>query len=231
MFGSKDLVWLAVISAGWLLCFGCSDPWEEQPVPDDDDIADDDDDDDDDDDSDDDDSDDDDDDSDDDDDADGGVPVATINATPMSGVAPLDVQFSGVVAGGDAPFTFYWAFGDGGEDNIVDPSYTYHLPGTFDVLFEVTDADGDVDSALVTIAVGSDDPADATPGLVINATPTAGDRLRIVLSSNPDIAGQFWTVYDNVRLTAEPIPEPVTWALLLIGAACLAATRPRSRNR
>ena len=175
MFGSKDLVWLAVISAGWLLCFGCSDPWEEQPVPDDDDIADDDDDDDDDDDSDDDDSDDDDDDSDDDDDADGGVPVATINATPMSGVAPLDVQFSGVVAGGDAPFTFYWAFGDGGEDNIVDPSYTYHLPGTFDVLFEVTDADGDVDSALVTIAVGSDDPADATPGLVINATPTAGD--------------------------------------------------------
>lgn len=38
------------------------------------------------------------------------------------------------------------------------------------------------------------------------ATPTVGDPLRIVLRGKADIAGQYWTVYDNVRLTADPDP-------------------------
>ena len=37
------------------------------------------------------------------------------------------------------------------------------------------------------------------------AAPTVGDPLKIVLRSIPDLAGEYWTVYDNVRVTAAPI--------------------------
>ena len=103
------------------------------------------------------------------------IPQAAAAANPTSGIAPLDVQFSGLVAGGDGPLTFAWSFGDGSGDNIQDPVHTYGVPGTFYALFEVWDSDGDYDSDTVPIAVGSDDPADAAPALSINANPVTGD--------------------------------------------------------
>ncbi len=136
------------------------------------------------------------------------IPAAGAAATPSSGIAPLPVSFDGVVAGGDAPLTYHWQFGDGGEAFTEDPSYTYNVPGTFDALFEVTDADGDVDSASVTVVVGSDNPVDAVPALSINASPTSGNIPLGVVFSAASVGGDQpvtfeWDFGDNSTSTSQ----------------------------
>ena len=56
-------------------------------------------------------------------------------------------------------------------------------------------------------------------------TGTVGDALQIQLKGKDNYSGQFWTVYDNVRLTSEAVPEPRHTVLLatgLIGLLCYA---------
>lgn len=41
----------------------------------------------------------------------------TLNATPDSGAAPLDVAFTGTITGGSTPYTLIWVYGDGMTDS------------------------------------------------------------------------------------------------------------------
>lgn len=52
-------------------------------------------------------------------------------ASPSSGAAPLQVNFTVTVIGGDAPVTVAWLFGDGGSATGVDVNHTYLSPGAY----------------------------------------------------------------------------------------------------
>ena len=69
------------------------------------------------------------------------APEVSFTAPPTACVdAP--VQFTGLVDGGLAPFTYLWTFGDGGTASTLSPSHTYVQTGTFDVTLVITDGCG-----------------------------------------------------------------------------------------
>ena len=62
----------------------------------------------------------------------GGLPpTVAFSASPVSGEAPLVVQFND--ESGGSPTTWQWDFGDGSFSGVQDPAYTYTAPGTYDV--------------------------------------------------------------------------------------------------
>ena len=71
------------------------------------------------------------------------APVVVFSATPLSGNAPLAVQFTDASTG-TAPLTYAWDFNnDGSVDNTTkSPSYTYTTAGTYTVNLTVTNAAG-----------------------------------------------------------------------------------------
>jgi gliding motility-associated-like protein len=69
-------------------------------------------------------------------------PVPDFEADPMTGCAPLTVQFTNKTEYGDAG-GFKWYFGDGqGRSTATNPVYTYYEPGTYTVRLEATNESG-----------------------------------------------------------------------------------------
>ena len=78
---------------------------------------------------------------------------ATATPRPTTWVAPVDVTFNCDPVGGVAPFSYVWDFGDGTQGPLDQPSHTYTVPGTYTATCQVTDADGQVGSISVDLAV------------------------------------------------------------------------------
>jgi PKD repeat protein len=78
------------------------------------------------------------------------LPVLTLTATPLSGIAPLSVSF---VATCSTCIAYTWSFGDGAIQGTPGPnqSHIYQSVGTYNVLVEGTDQDGDVTNASVVV--------------------------------------------------------------------------------
>jgi PKD repeat protein len=87
-----------------------------------------------------------------------GGPTAAFTATPTSGTAPLDVQFTDTSTG--SPTSWSWTFGDGGTSTLRNPSHQYTAPGTYTVTLTATDANGNSDGETKTglITVGDTPP-------------------------------------------------------------------------
>jgi len=97
-------------------------------------------------------------------------PVATANASPISGSAPVAVNFTASASGGVAPYGYQWTFGDGATGSTQNPSHTYVSAGIFTATLTVTDAvGGKVQANVGPISVSG--PLSARAG----AAPTAGD--------------------------------------------------------
>ncbi|MCI4350843.1 MAG: PKD domain-containing protein [Thermoplasmata archaeon] len=78
--------------------------------------------------------------------------VATI-ALPPTGVAPLNVTFSGVASSGDAPYHYLWSFGDG---TLSASNLTWHVyarTGSFTARFTAWDAFNTTTSRAVPVVV------------------------------------------------------------------------------
>ena len=67
-------------------------------------------------------------------------PVAMFEATPLSGSAPLTVQFKDLSIG--PPTTYYWDFGDASISDQANPSHTYTNPGSYTVTLTVSNSGG-----------------------------------------------------------------------------------------
>lgn len=80
-------------------------------------------------------------------------PLADALASPLSGVAPLLVNFTSNVNGGDSPLTYFWDFKDGSNSSQQNPAHTFTAAGSYNVSFRVTDYDGDVSTDYVVITV------------------------------------------------------------------------------
>ncbi|MCX5844579.1 MAG: PKD domain-containing protein, partial [Deltaproteobacteria bacterium] len=68
------------------------------------------------------------------------VPVADFTATPITGPAPLHVQFTDTSS--NSPTSWQWNFGDGGTSIEQNPLYTYLSTGTYTVSLKATNAFG-----------------------------------------------------------------------------------------
>lgn len=108
-----------------------------------------------------------------------GRPVATAEASPSNGAAPLVVNFTGTGTDPDGTIVMYeWDFdGDGWADHqsktTGNVSRTFMNEGVYNVVFRVIDNDGLIGTAdikLTTIRVG----AAGSPTATASATPTSG---------------------------------------------------------
>ena len=95
-------------------------------------------------------------------------------ATPESGGAPLEVQFTGSNSTDDIGIVSYlWNFDDGTTSTEVDPIKTFATAGTYIVTLTVTDAEGLTDNDSITITVTESNTNEA-PVAVVTATPESG---------------------------------------------------------
>lgn len=99
-------------------------------------------------------------------------PVATIDATPLSGLPPLTVSFDArrSTDPNGAPLTYRWTFGDNTPTATgAQVSHTYNDAGTFTATLRATNAAGRFGETSVDIRVINN-----TPNAVIRATPASG---------------------------------------------------------
>ena len=87
-----------------------------------------------------------------------GAPSAAFTAHPLSGTAPLSVQFGSLAAAGSAPIVKWeWDFGDGQTSLSQSPLHVYNTQGTYAVTLTVTDANNNVGQSVQAnyVTVGS----------------------------------------------------------------------------
>jgi PKD repeat protein len=100
------------------------------------------------------------------------LPPLTVacGASPTSGTAPLDVNFTCTPAGGVGSYAYSWTFGDGGTSTQQNPTHRYTTGGASY-------------AATVTVTSGTETKACTTPAITVNnpalsvtceATPTTG---------------------------------------------------------
>jgi PKD repeat protein len=68
------------------------------------------------------------------------IPIAAFHATPLSGTAPLQVQFTDDST--NTPTSWIWDFGAGILSDLQNPLVTYLSPGTYTVKLIATNAAG-----------------------------------------------------------------------------------------
>ncbi len=80
-------------------------------------------------------------------------PIASASAQPTSGTAPLVVNFTGGVTGGDNPLTYVWDFADTTNSTSQHPVHNFTASGDYNVSFTATDFDGDLSTSYVLVSV------------------------------------------------------------------------------
>nr|WOJ45599.1 GH6 family Cel6A cellobiohydrolase type II [uncultured Vibrio sp.] len=108
------------------------------------------------------------------------LPDAVADATPVSGIAPLEVSFSGTRSSdedGDA-LTYIWDFGDGETATGKDVLHTYTEPGQYTAKLTVDDGTG-VDTATAVISVTTES-GNTPPVAAMTATPASGQAPLLV---------------------------------------------------
>lgn len=82
-------------------------------------------------------------------------PKARFVAEPVSGAAPLTVQFTDTSIPGERPVTTYrWSFGDGERSTQPNPAHVYTAPGVYTVSLEVSNSAGEstfTETGLITV--------------------------------------------------------------------------------
>lgn len=97
--------------------------------------------------------------------AENNAPVAVIDATPLSGTAPLVVSFDGSGSyDNDGSISSYaWNFGDTTNGNGMTLDHTYMNAGNYTATLTVTDNKGATASSTITISVDADPNALIAP--------------------------------------------------------------------
>lgn len=140
---------------------------------------------------------------------------ATASGNPTSGQIPLTTNFTGSAAGGTAPYTYSWNFGDSGSPSNTStaqsPAHTYNNVGSFTATLTVTDSASPAHTATATVAITADPLASTPPGAPPGLVATAGTN-QISLSWAPpsNTGGQSLTAYTVYRGTSSGSETKVT---------------------
>ncbi len=98
------------------------------------------------------------------------APVANFTASPLSGVAPLTVNFTDTSI--NTPTSWAWLFDTLGSSTVQNPSFTFTSAGTYYVILTATNAYGnDVEYKAAYITVSAPPPA---PVAAFTGTPLTG---------------------------------------------------------
>lgn len=95
----------------------------------------------------------------------------TCSASPLSGVAPLQVGFTAQLSGTAAPFAIAINFGDGTTASDTSVGHVYTRPGTYTARFTAVAAGGASADCATTITVQA--PSAGPTGTTGNQPPTA----------------------------------------------------------
>ena len=107
------------------------------------------------------------------------APISDFEATPLSGNAPLLVNFTSLSTG--EIDSYFWEFGDGGNSLEQNAVYQYLTPGNYTVSLTVTGVGGvDTESKTDYIEVLAIDP----PVVDFSANPTSGASPLLVTFTN-----------------------------------------------
>lgn len=86
------------------------------------------------------------------------APVASLTATPISGTAPLTVNFDASASTGCTTLGYFWDFGNGNTQQTglnATTSQTYTTNGTYNMFVVVQDQNNKRDTATLTITVSA----------------------------------------------------------------------------
>ncbi len=115
------------------------------------------------------------------------APVAIAEADPLTGSAPLLVNFTGSNSTDDVEVVSYlWDFGDGTTSTESDPQKIFTVAGEYTVQLTVTDAGGLTNSTTLTIIV-IDDPEGEMSIILESNPPNPADNgvARIMIINKP----------------------------------------------
>ena len=103
-------------------------------------------------------------------------PIAIAEASPSSGIMPLEVSFTGNKSSDDKSITSYsWNFKDGSSATTKDAVHTFIEAGNYEVTLSVTDAEGlsSNDTVVITVNEPANEPpiARATANIVSGIIP------------------------------------------------------------
>ncbi len=98
------------------------------------------------------------------------IKLESIDASPSSGKAPLEVSFKAKIKG-SGDYAYEWNLGDGFTSTKNEFSHTYESEGTYTVSLKVTDnSDGEEETKTTTITVEKAEPLVVS----ISANPVSG---------------------------------------------------------
>jgi PKD repeat protein len=137
------------------------------------------------------------------------TPISEFTGTPVSGIAPLNVQFTNTPA--NTTTSWIWTFGDGSGINatVQNPVHTYTAAGTYTVTLKVTNAAG-INTTTRTnyIRVVA---APEAPDANFSATPISGStplKVQFIDSSTNGPTSWIWTFGDGSVVNAT-VQNPV----------------------
>lgn len=139
-------------------------------------------------------------------------PVAVSSATPLSGDAPLQVNFTGDNSTDDVAVVSYeWDFKDGSSVvTTANPVHTFTTAGTYIVELKVQDIAGFEDTTTVTVVVTN--AGNSAPVAVASASPLNGNTPLEVTFSGDDstddvgVISYLWDFKDGTSTVTDENP-------------------------
>lgn len=131
------------------------------------------------------------------------APVADFTAAPLTGAAPLTVQFTDNSL--NTPTQWFWTFGDNSGSTLQNPSHTYTAAGSYDPALTVINASGQNTVSKFGYIVVSATPPTA-PNTSFTASPTSGNAPLTVAftdTSTGTPTSWLWDFGDGVSSTTQ----------------------------